>query len=280
MKREISVNDAIKTGQLIVNLPVFIVLFGFPILSWYLSSQNIIPEWGVIVAVGCGFLFSWLIWSYMITKWRIWAFENVRNVHELKKRAVQAKLIWHDNHIFEKTEIRTKNEKIKLKKIQEKFQFEDVYKEDYSIPPVTKIYFSKFDYSIQLFIAIAVICLGGYIIFKGNTEIKNLILGSILILIGMYNGFLAYRKASYNEPVITIDNKGITSKNIGFKNWSEISNEEVITEGSGKSEKSYLYYVYNNEENEKIEIDELNTTHRKLENLIRTYRIRYNKRTI
>ena len=89
MKREISVNDAIKRGQLIVNLPVFIFLFGFPILSWYLSNQNIIPEWGIIVAVGCGFLFSWLIWSYMITKWRIWAFENVRNVHELKKKAIQ-----------------------------------------------------------------------------------------------------------------------------------------------------------------------------------------------
>lgn len=277
MKQEISINYAIKRGQLMVNVPVFITLLGFPVLAWYLSDQNIIPQWGILVAIGGGFLIAWLIWSYMITKWRIWAFENVRNVHELKKRAIQAKLIWSDNHVFEKTEIRTKNEKIKLKKIQEKFVLEDVYKEDYTIPQVTKIYYSKFDYSFQLFIALAVTGLGGYIIFNGNTEIKNLIFGSILILIGIYNDFLGYKKASFNEPVIIINNKGITSKNIGFKNWSEIKNEEVITKGFGKSEKNYLFYWYDNDEYEQINIDELNISQRKLENLLRTYRIRFNK---
>lgn len=280
MKQEISVNYAIKRGQIMVNLPVFIVLIGFPSLSWYLSNQNVIPEWGILVAIGCGFVFAWLIWSFMITKWRIWAFKNVRNVHELKKRAVEAKLIWNDNHIFEKTEIRTKNKKIKLKKIQEKFAFEDVYKEDYSVSPVTKIYYSRFDYSFQLFIAIIVICIGGYVIYKGNTELKNLVLGLSSISIGIYYGFLGFKKASYKEPVIIIDNKGITSKNIGFKKWSQISNEEVIIEGSGKSEKTYLFFWYDNDEYEQIGIDELNISHRKLENLLRTYRIRFNKRTM
>lgn len=70
------------------------------------------------------------------------------------------------------------------------------------------------------------------------------------------------------------------TKNIGFKNWSEIKNEEVITEGSGKSERSYLFYLYNNDEFEQIEIDGLNISNRKLEELLRTYRIRYNKSTI
>lgn len=280
MKQEVSVNFAIKRGQLMVNLPVFIVIFGFPALAWYLSDQNMIPEWGIIVAVGCGFVFSWLIWSYMITKWRIWAFENVRNVHELKKKAVQAKLIWQDNHIFEKTEIRTKNEKLKLKKIQEKFTLEDDYKEDYSIPPETKIYYSKFDYTFQLFIALTITCVGSYIILKSNAEIKNIVLGTISISIGIYYGFLGFKKASYKEAVIIFDNKGITSKNIGFKKWSQISNEEVIIKGSGKSEKTYLFFWYDNDEYEQIGIDELNISHRKLENLLRTYRIRFNKRTM
>jgi hypothetical protein len=50
----------------------------------------------------------------MITKWRVWAFENVRNVHELKKRAIQEKLISADSSIFEKTEIRTERQEIKV----------------------------------------------------------------------------------------------------------------------------------------------------------------------
>lgn len=102
----------------------------------------------------------------------------------------------------------------------------------------------------------------------------------ISISIGIYYGFLGFKKASYKEPIIIIDNKGITSKNIGFKKWSQISNEEVITEGSGKSEKTYLFFWYDNDEYEQIGIDELNISHRKLENLLRTYRIRFNKRTM
>jgi hypothetical protein len=52
----------------------------------------------------------------MITKWRLWAFENVRNVHELKERAVQAKLIWPDHSIFEKMEIRSASDKERWRK--------------------------------------------------------------------------------------------------------------------------------------------------------------------
>ena len=128
MRQEVSVDKAIKRGHLIVNVPVMITLIGCPALALYLSKQNLIPGWGIAVGFVIGFLFAWLIWSYMITKWRVWAFENVRNVHELKKRAIQEKLIWADGNIFEKTEIRNWEDKQKLKKLERKFEKEDVDK--------------------------------------------------------------------------------------------------------------------------------------------------------
>lgn len=118
MKEEISVDKAINRGHLMVNVPVFITIIGCPVLSIYLSDKNLIPKWGILFGFILGFVLAWLLWSFMITKWRIWAFENVRNVHELKKRAIQEKLIWNDGNIFEKTEIRSYEDKLKLKKLK------------------------------------------------------------------------------------------------------------------------------------------------------------------
>ena len=275
MRQEISVNKAIIRGHLIVNVPVFVCIIGIPALSFYLSNQNLIPKWGIGIGFVLGFVIAWLVWSFMITKWRIWAFENVRNVHELKKRAIQEKLIWNDGNIFEKTEIRTLEDKKELKKLEKKFDKEDVYREDYSLPPKTIIKYSKSLGLFELIISILIIGVGIYFITKGTN--KSYVLGGIMGLIGIYSSIKELRKFLNNKPQIIIDKKGIETITAEFKNWSNIESEEVIQEGYGKSAKSYLTYWYDEEIFEKIEIDQLDVTHQQLENIIRTYRIRNNK---
>jgi hypothetical protein len=275
MKQNISVDKAIARGHLIVNIPVFITMIGIPALAFYLSDVNIIPKWGIGIGFILGFVIAWTVWSFMITKWRIWAYKNVRNVHELKKRAIQEKLIWNDGNIFAKTEIRTFEEKKELKKLEKKFEQEDEFKEDYSLPPKIEIFYSKVDHFLGLGVSILIIGLGIYFFIKGET--KNYILGTIMMAIGLYSSVKASRKALNNKPQIIIDNEGITTTNVDFKNWSTIESEEVVLEGYGKSAKSYLTFFYGKDEFEKIEIDSLNVTYRELENIIRTYRIRNNK---
>ncbi len=275
MREQITVDKAIKRGHLIVNIPVFIAFIGCPALALYLSKQNLIPGWGIGLAFLLGFVLAWLIWSFMITKWRIWAFENVRNVHELKKRAIQEKLIWNDGNILEKTEIRNTEDKRKLKELERKFEQEDEYREDYSLPPKIEIYYSKAYNYFELGISILIIGFGIYFFTKG--EIKQYVLGAVMAGIGLYNTIKESQKAFNNKPQIIIDSKGIKTKNVEFKNWLCIESEEVVQEGYGKSAKSYLTYFYDEGEFEKIAIDPLNVTHRELENMIRTYRIRNNK---
>lgn len=275
MRQEISVNKAINRGHLIVNIPVFICIIGIPALSFYLSNQNLIPKWGIGIGFVLGFVIAWLVWSFMVTKWRIWAFENVRNVHELKKRAIQEKLIWNDGNIFEKTEIRNSEDKSRLKKLEKKFEQEDEYREDHSLPLKMEIHYSKAYNYVELGVSILIIGVGIY--FFTKADIKQYILGAIISGIGLYSTIKEFRKALDTKPKIIIDSRGIQTKNVEFKNWSSIKSEEVIQEGYGKSAKSYLIYFYDEEEFEKIEIDSLNVTHRELENIIRTYRIRNNK---
>lgn len=276
MRQKISVNKAISRGHLIVNTPVFVCIIGIPSLSFYLSNQNLIPKWGIGIGFILGFVFAWFVWSFMITKWRIWAFKNVRNVHELKKRAIQEKLIWNDGNIFEKTEIRTFEDKEELKKLEKKFEEEDVYREDYSLPPKTTIYYSKSLGTFELIISILIIGIGVYLITIERTN-KNYVLGGLMGLIGIYRCIKELRKFLNNKPQIVIDNKGIETITTEFKDWSNIENEEVIQEGYGKSAKSYLTYWYDDKIFEKVEIAPLDITYQQLENIIRTYRIRNNK---
>lgn len=272
MTENTSVDKAITRGHLLVNVPVFISLLGTVSLGLYLAHLEIIPDWGIGLSIVIGIALSWLTWSFMITKWRIWAYENVRNVHELKKRAISEKLIWSDAGWFGKTEIRTTSDRIKLKELEKKFLKSDIHKEDYSIPTSTTVFYSKATIFIELTVGLACSGLGIYTLH--TTE--NFVLGFILTVAGGYFGFRKFKQAINRNPQITIDNNGIKTISTGFKSWEEIYKEEVVREGYGRTTKYYLTYVFN-DGHEKIRIDDFDTSPKAIGNMLKTYRIRHEK---
>ena len=272
MKEKITVDKAIKRGHLIINVPVWFLMMGIPGLAIYLFSQKIIPNWGIAVGFLVGFLFAWLYWSYGINKWRIWAFDKVRNVHELKKKAIQQGLIWKDDSWFNKTEIKSDSDKRKWNLLKKKFEKKDIFKEDYQVPKKSIIYYSKIKNTYEFILML--VCLIGGVFLLINSD--SYIMGSLLTITGGYFGFKELKQVLDTNPQITVDSKGIKTINTEFKKWREIKNEEVLMEGSGKHREFYLIYDYNNGF-EKLNINDYNVDPKELENLIRTYRIRNNK---
>ena len=117
MSSKISVDKAIQKGQLLVNLPVVIILFGLIAISTELSAQY--TFFAVLIFISA-FILAWLYWSFAITKWKLWAYQNVEDLVELKKAAVKSNLIWADGNFFNKTEIKSKKEELLEKKLLEK----------------------------------------------------------------------------------------------------------------------------------------------------------------
>jgi|SRR6185312_16245148 hypothetical protein len=117
----ISVDAAISRGRKTINLPVQLIQFSIVASTIYLVYEFKLPNWIYIILIPSAVLVPWVYWSFKITKWRIWAFENVEDVHDLKQRAITAKLIWPDGNIFEKTEIRTAEDKRRLALIEKRF---------------------------------------------------------------------------------------------------------------------------------------------------------------
>ena len=270
MSDTVTVDEAISKGHRMVNYPAMLIMFGTMGLTFYLGIQEILPTWIMPVGIGLSFLLPWIYWSVMITKWRLWAFENVRNVHELKRRAVQEKLIWADNSIFEKTEIRKSSDKEKWNSLQTKFKHDDKFYDDLTIPNETIIYYAKGKNFFEMVMGIGCLFVGIYLL----TMTDSYIWGLLATVFGAYWGYTEYKEATNTDPQITLNEKGIQTISTEFYKWSDIENEEVITEGSGKHIHYYLVYSHPKGQ-ERLIIEDYETDQRTLNKLLILYKGRH-----
>jgi hypothetical protein len=116
-KKSISIWKAILIGQLIVNLPALIIVFGVSgvgiafvflmkaVLSSFSDSTFLI---GALVSIIIGALIGWLWWSFSVPRWRKWALQNGAPEDKLQKWAVITGLVWPKGSFFEKTEFKVK----------------------------------------------------------------------------------------------------------------------------------------------------------------------------
>ena len=107
---QVSVESAISRGQWTVNGPVFLSMFGTPFLAYGVAvlvgaDHETAFAAAVFGALG-GWFGAWIAWSLLVPRWRLWAYQRVADIDELKAGAVEANLIWPDNHILSRTEIR------------------------------------------------------------------------------------------------------------------------------------------------------------------------------
>jgi hypothetical protein len=250
-------------------------LAGTPLLMLLLANIFDFPKWLGIIGFFLGIILAWLAWSILITKWRIWAFSNVKNVHELRRKAVQKKLIWETGTTFERTEYRSKKDKISLKKLEEKFNFEDVFEEDPKLSKEIKIYYSITTALFVIIFLLFGLIAGVYLII--DDSILKICFGFFLTVISLFVIKENIKNVMNRQPQIIINAEGIKAHNEDFRHWSDIYDEQILTEGYGSSAKHYFIFGDASSDYTKIDIVNLTTTAGKLENILRTYRIRYNK---
>jgi hypothetical protein len=75
----------------------------------------------LVLVLGC-LLFmlpaSWLGWSTQVPRWRVWAYRRVADIDALKVAAVSAGLIWPDGHLFERTELRSRDQAVEIRRLE------------------------------------------------------------------------------------------------------------------------------------------------------------------
>jgi hypothetical protein len=269
MTENSTVDKAISKGHKMVTYPGMLVMFGMMGLTFLFGFQKNSPVWIWPVGLLSSIILSWLFWSVRITKWKVWAFDNVRNVHELKKRAIQERLIWDDYSFFNNTEIWNSNDKQKWDLLQDKFLKKDeiIYENDLTLPTEKIIYYSKEKNLVEMIVMLGCLALGLYLILQSNSYV----FGTILSLIGGYFAFKEFREATNGTPQIIISDKGIETINTRFYSWNDVDNEDVDIVSSGEHTHYYLTYEHP-DGSENLLIDNYDIGYKELRRLLIVYR--------
>ncbi|MBU1538762.1 MAG: hypothetical protein KKC29_06805 [Alphaproteobacteria bacterium] len=115
--------QAATRGHLAVNGCVGLTMLGIPGLTYGAVLLLGFGPSSALAAAASAFLVSWplawLTWSLLVPRWRVWAYERVEKLDELKMHAVTVGLIWREGHFFERTEIRTHDQRERIRKFEE-----------------------------------------------------------------------------------------------------------------------------------------------------------------
>lgn len=268
----VTVDQAIARGSNMRGWPSFGILVLTLALTAYLKYLFLLP--GIII--GAGFIFGlflmWLYWNFMVTRWRLWAFEHVRNVHELKKQALKANLIGEDGGFSEGMEIRTKAQKEKWELLKQKFKQADVFNDDYSVADETLIRFSKIKTLFEVILYLGMLGVGVYLVV-----LHSYLWGGALCALGAWFAFREYQAMNNREPQIILSLKGIQTATTPFYSWADISNEDALDESTTKTTRQHLVYDYPSG-SERVDIEDLDIDIAELGRLLRVYRGRYESR--
>ncbi len=268
MEYSISVEKAIRRGKwLVVYSTIFIIAIVF-LMSWCLAKFDFIQDWLAAVGMFCAFLIGYLYRSVVSFKWRIWAFENVRNVHELKRKAILERLMIEDGNFFERMELKTRAEKEKWESLQAKFEHSDEFNDDLSIPIETRIYYSV---KSNIFYSAVFIFGSTYVMLFW----ENYLLSIILFSVGIFFAFLVFKRFGEKGVLILINASGIKVRN-QFYFWGNIKNENVITVIEIDASLNYLVFD-SGKDHEEIELSDLKIDRSTLLNLLIIYRARFEK---
>jgi hypothetical protein len=272
--KNVSVNRAILVGKWLVLYPIFLItICGLFIGILYISEKH----YGIKLIIDSVFvsgLIAWIYWGLTVTQWRIWAFKNVRNVHELYRKAIESNIISAENSFFEKTEIRSKSQKSKLKDLESKFLENDIYNDDLSIPDEIIAYHSKKN-GIYLLLVGAFLTFCLYCIFDDikKTDEPTLFYGIPMTLAAFFFGI---KLLLSKKPQLIINFKGIIDKKGTFFLWEYIDSELIETIDNNFIANRLLVFFYGNRKIS-IPINDLSVNHHKLEKALQTYRFRYEK---
>lgn len=271
--KTLTVEKAIKRGYILINVLV-IVLFLIGLIGSIFLFVKFKYFSILLLGIPLNFIAMWLLWSYIVTEWKIWAYSNCRNVHELKRKAINYQLIGPEGSKSERFEFRTERQKRLLLQVEENIKLADVetkVHDDGTLPNELVIQYSKMSNAILWASIIITLGLGIYSIYAKE------IYGFILVPASIFLMSHSYKNPKTKEPHIILNDKGIKLVGNSFVSWSKLTGEEIKLIGSGESARWHLHIKMKNNNYQEIEINDLTESPKKIEKLVKIYKQRNKK---
>lgn len=288
----ISVDEAITKGRKMLLLPRILMVLGlffflFPVAMILIAVFEGPPFTTDIYLICTGvILFCFVVcfylpfrfWSKRTTRWKLWAFDNVDNVYELKIAAVNANLCPAYGTVMDKLQIQSAEEREQWRKLQDRFDFPDIFKDDPTIPSVTEVFYSKMNSAVYILFGLLFLGIGGgleYMVIKNDGNFTSQLLPLVIAIAAICYIVINIRRMLKKQPEMVLDNQGLTTPETGFLNWDLIFNEKVTRTDRGKRGILYTFSFQYPGGLVNIDVSDFNVNKARLERLIRVYKGRF-----
>ena len=121
MRQSVTPKAAIQRAFVMVTLPSMVCLI-IPIAAsiaaiheGYIRRDDPLVQ---LLSFAASFGGAWLAWSIQTPKWRLWAYERVDDIGELKALAVRSMLIWPEGSFLGRTEIMSRDTRARLHSLE------------------------------------------------------------------------------------------------------------------------------------------------------------------
>ncbi|MDW3652520.1 MAG: hypothetical protein R8P61_35915 [Bacteroidia bacterium] len=266
-----------KGRTLLLIIPLFIMGAGIALTILYTNFIGELEGISFAIVLGLGIVLSisigWLWWSYWVVLWKIEGLEKVKDVHLLYRRAVSSRLIWPQDHKYEKTELRFGERRKRLDILEEKLDLPRVEEwiVDESIPEEYQIPASK----TGLYIGIILLLVAVVFFFI----IKNTIAAICFMVFALFGFWTFINHRKKGAIFMTLNSESIEVNRIQIP-WTEIREFEVIHQGYGNEQKTYLILQTSPDSfgHQEIDIARANASRSRLEYLLDVFHSRYRKK--
>ncbi len=235
----ITVEQALKKGLWHVKVPLVATFIGFTaacsVAAWLADIQVF---YGTFAGFVLGGLCAVLLSSYLTVRWRIWAFTNVDDVHELRQAAITEQLLPRDGAWYGKYEMVSVANKERLAELENRFSEKYVFTDDYTLPDEVVLY--KYRYTLIIAGGLCILSAGVIALLSMTAAVALLFAGLALLL--MNQKFV--HAGTSRKPFITIGEKGLAIEQGAMREWKDISNERITWEKSGEHRYYYLNFDY------------------------------------
>jgi hypothetical protein len=271
MEQVISPIQAIRRGRLVVIPTVFVSMIGGLVAGFYFVYLLQLPEWCYVLALPVMLFSFFFATNYVQTEWWIWALERVRNVQDLRIRAINNQLMLPEEGWIRHLWFKTPGQQARLEALQYKFDQEDERFDDPALPASVEIrYWTNYIVGEMLFFAALLACCVWLIWLE-----KGYILFSLISGFCLYRMYRCVANLLSGDVPLEIGEAGIRIRG----EWHPWSGIEVVREPDYESSKMFVFSKDPNDADavtsDNIRIDNLQVSNERLAHLLRVYHLRY-----
>lgn len=285
MRRYLSTYKVLNRGELTVTLPFILFMLVMMSLGVFVALKTD-SIFYVVSLMALSFILPIFLYQHQKIKWKLWAFENVRDLSDLLTKETSSLLLSGNNPLEEKTILSYKKDKERIKEIAFERKQNKTFAleiEDTFLPAKTEIKYSIIYYLFFLLIGISI----GYVFFLIPTNTGDAIFGKVVFGISALL-FIQWsiRRLIDRDFILKLSHQGIELRKYGVLSWDKIENLQVFSRihhrGSKRStrEKSLEFSFKHGGELKtlKFNIRTLDISMPDLDETIKIYQLRHKKR--